>query len=326
MKKSIGLLIIITLVLLFPCEIKTEKLIINHSSDGDVIIMPVIQSFVESILECVKPLDKRTDIFKNAEVIQFIYKGKYIAFSRDDIVKMPAPPSPMEYTTASNETKIKVPDIKLPDPARPFDIAQLKGYADNNQGYQRILFGRYNQNCCDQPILWRILTVQGGQALLLSELILDVRPFDSRSNEWGSSDLKHWLNGEFKRTAFTERESRAVIGNGKIGDVFILGRSELSNPDYGFKSDKYSPDPKRSAAGTMTAYVNNLWRVEGSEHTNYYARTKANNKNLDLIAGNGKFVLAKIDRDNVGIRPALWVDISLLNLSMGNGSTAYPFQ
>ena len=276
----------------------SNNVLYNFIVDGSVSTVS-IQELVQSI----PPLNINTGTIINGDVLQVYYDGLYVPFDKDELA----------IVTPSGD-------------AVSFNNSQLNGYSAQDNSYQRVLFGRYHQDRRDQPILWRILTVQAGQALLLSETILDVRPFDKSTNVWEKSSLKKWLNSDFLNEAFTSQERQAILPDKKIGDVFILGRGELSNPSYGFNPDKYSPDSNRSAAGSMTAYNNNLWRVQGSEFTNYFARTKANDKNLDLVAGNGKFVLAKVDRDNVGIRPAVWVDIASLNLSLGDGSIGYPFQ
>ena len=210
-------------------------------------------------------------------------------------------------------------------PLNSFLPSMVRGW-NKDQGYQYILYGRYYQDHIDQPITWRVLGVKDGRALLVSEFILDTRPFDTSSNEWSSSDLHHWLNGAFFYDAFTEEERDAILQNNREGSVFLLSRTELANPSYGFNKDIYSTDRMRSASGTMYAYDNNLWNVKESDFTNYYARSKANSKNVDLVTSSGKIMLARIDRDNVGVRPAIWIELSECPLTNGEGTFSYPFQ
>jgi hypothetical protein len=238
----------------------------------------------------------------NSQLLQVFHDGYFISFSK-------------------NEAKEVIPDDFL----NSFQKSDLRGW-DANIGYQYVLFGRYYQDYNDQPILWRVLGVKNGRALLLSELILDTRPFDDSSNEWESSDLRSWLNKSFYKDTFSSDEQTAILSNGDIGKVFLLSRGELSTASYGFNTNIYQEDPNRSAAGSIFAYSNNLWKVQTSDYTNYYARSKANSKNVDLVASNGKFVLARIDRDNVGIRPAVWVDVAMLPFTNGAGTMEYPFQ
>lgn len=207
-----------------------------------------------------------------------------------------------------------------------FEPGQLRGW-QQEAGYQYARLGTYDQDYPGQPILWRVLGVVDGRALLLSEFILDVRPFDGDSNEWADSDLRSWLNGSFYRTAFSEGERAAILPGGRdLGAVFLLSRAELSDPAYGFSEDISGADPARSARGTAYAYDQNLWRVKDSEYTNYYARSRANNTNVHLITSSGEIRLGRIERDNVGIRPALWVDAARLPFTQGSGSYEDPFR
>lgn len=199
----------------------------------------------------------------------------------------------------------------------------LHGY---NGTYQYVLFGRYRQELTEEPILWRVLTVRKGVALLLSEYILDTRPFDMNSNEWVGSDIQMWLNSTFYDSAFSALEKAAIVEDPTLGKVLLPSRAELTNPDYGFNRDPHVADSMRSASGSMYAHENGLWVVKNSDYTNYYARTAPNKINVDLITGSGKFALAKITRDNVGIRPIITVRVSDLPFSNGEGTIEYPYQ
>ena len=203
---------------------------------------------------------------------------------------------------------------------------KISGYDAKANSYQYMLFGSYMQSRDDQPILWRVLTVDGNYALLLSEVILDTRPFDAVTNDWNKSSLKQWLNSSFMNEAFRESEQDVILSNGDVGKVFLLSSAELTEPSYGFSSDINSKDANRRAAGSMLAYNNNLWRVEDSSYTNYYARSKPNGKNVDLVTSKGEIKIARVERDNVGIRPAMWVDLSKLSLSGGDGTIECPYQ
>jgi len=192
-------------------------------------------------------------------------------------------------------------------------------------GYQYVLLGRYYQEYVDQPILWRVLGVSGGKAYLLSDVILETMPFDNKSNEWTSSRLYRWLNSDFLNKAFSPSELEAIM-NSDAGKVFIPSSAELSNPAFGFQKDINSTDPLRRAAGSLHAYNNNLWAVAESDYVNYFLRSKANKTNVHLVTSNGKVMLARIERDNVGVRPALWVDVAKLPCTNGAGTVTYPFQ
>jgi len=214
----------------------------------------------------------------------------------------------------------------------PFDSSALRGW-NEEEGYQYLQYGAYPQEYADQPILWRVLTVKDGRMLLLSELILDARPFDGReedegrTNEWAESELYAWLNNEFIKEAFTQMDRGLILDNGAAGKVFIPSDAEISTPAYGFGSVKYEPDPNRRATGTPYAFENGLWKSEGgSEYSTYYTRAKPNSKNVLHINTAGKAGLARVERTNVGVRPAMWLSVQFLPFTEGEGTLEDPFR
>jgi len=212
----------------------------------------------------------------------------------------------------------------------PFDYTLLRGWNEED-GYQYLQYGAYPQEYADQPILWRVLTVKDGRMLLLSELILDARPFDSRpedegrTNEWLESELYAWMNKEFIDEAFTRMDRGLILDNGKAGKVFVPSDAEMSTSGYGFDGNKYEPDPNRCATGTPHAYENGLWKTE-VEFSSYYTRSKPNDTNVFHINSAGKAGYARVERTNVGIRPALWLSVQFLPFTQGEGTLEDPFR
>lgn len=223
------------------------------------------------------------------------------------------------------------------------------------EGYQYVCFGRYEQRRSDdEPILWRVLTVEDGQALLLSEMILDVRPLGDETEAqrkarfaralengkmtqeeidawkgeapaWEDSGMRDWLNDDFAWTAFTKAERGALTAAGKLGNVFLLSRAELCDPAFGFTADQAEKDPARVAAGTRFAQDQGLY-VQNSQESSYYTRTKDGPTTYMQVRSTGALGSARYDRDNVGVRPAIWVDIEAAGLSAGAGTPDDPFR
>lgn len=92
----------------------------------------------------------------------------------------------------------------------------------------RVEFGIWH----DKPITWRVLAVEDDRALVITEDILAVRPYDDLgvsssgwiqwddiSTTWAESDIRAWLNDEFLNTVFTWEAQEAI------------NLSQLSNPD-----------------------------------------------------------------------------------------------
>lgn len=96
-----------------------------------------------------------------------------------------------------------------------------------------ILFGSYPQNSAPgtdtfdpEPVEWRVLDIQDGKALIISEYLLDaaVYYYDMADVTWETSSLRTWLNGTFYDTAFSAGE-KSLIQNVKINNP--------DNPLYG---------------------------------------------------------------------------------------------
>ena len=98
-------------------------------------------------------------------------------------------------------------------------------------------------------IRWRVMEQRGDSALLVSDRLLDLRPFyenadpDREKIDWRGSDIRRWLNGEFYDSAFSDSEKEQILptdpdsaireplsaGNetGDTDRVFLLGTEEL---------------------------------------------------------------------------------------------------
>ena len=52
---------------------------------------------------------------------------------------------------------------------------------------------------------------QDGKALLISNKVIDYRPFGRGTDVWENSGLRSWLNKTFLETAFTEEEQAVIV-------------------------------------------------------------------------------------------------------------------
>jgi hypothetical protein len=157
-----------------------------------------------------------------------------------------------------------------PQPVREPPV--IKGNdGHTNGGLNYYTFGSYPQGANGEvePILWRQLgnTAKDGTALLMSEYILDCKPYYNECEDitWKDCDLRKWLNGEFYNTAFNAAEKKQVIkkrneGNGanSANDracppthdrVFLLNTAEVAAYVAEFENSEYE-DSKRRAVIT----------------------------------------------------------------------------
>ncbi len=114
-----------------------------------------------------------------------------------------------------------------------------------------------------EPIRWRILQIQGNDALVFCDNILVSRAIDQKTNNYKKCELRAWLCGEFFTTAFS-KEERKIIPSTTVDNsqkstgypispsvpdtndtVFLLSYKEILNPDFGFHEDRKFNDTAR---------------------------------------------------------------------------------
>lgn len=179
-----------------------------------------------------------------------------------------------------------------------------------------ITFGSYPQNIAPgtgayepEPIEWRVLDIQDGKALMISEYLLDARKYDSQSNEWENSELRAWLNDEFLNKAFDPEERERL--NGIEGDkVSVLTLSE---------SRKYfSGNNDRMAVTTSYARKNGADHSEGDNSGWWWLRSPGfHGCNTSVVLASGRVY----DYGNVigyihgCVRPVVLVSLSDVDIS-----------
>jgi len=138
-----------------------------------------------------------------------------------------------------------------------------------------------------QPIKWRVLSVDGDDAFVVSDKCLDSVPFNTKykAASWEKSTIRSWLNGydstqnvmgldysgdneSFINEAFTDVEKSALIqaqvvndstqgglteGNNTTDNVFLLSYAEVINNEYGFDKDDATDSPTRFGKNTTFA-------------------------------------------------------------------------
>lgn len=135
-----------------------------------------------------------------------------------------------------------------------------------------IWFGNYEQSSDGpdgfkkEPIKWRALTIyknyiQGrDDVLLVSDQNLDVQPFHKDAANpvtWKDSDLRNWMNGDFKNDAFSREEQSAMVNvsnepNAARDKIFALSNSDVINggffPDTDTKKQQTRHTLRQAAA------------------------------------------------------------------------------
>ena len=153
---------------------------------------------------------------------------------------------------------------------------QLSGYDDKTKSYVYVSFGRFPTSAdgTEENVIWRVLSVSGQEAYLLSDLILEARRIDPQPYPycgWQKSEMFAYLNGDFMRTAFSTREISALVLNEDGGTVTLPTIDDLRNADYGLGTND-----SRQAQSTDYAKANGLFVYQGrKQYSPYWSRTQS---------------------------------------------------
>ncbi len=154
---------------------------------------------------------------------------------------------------------------------------------------QAIMFGRYPDG---SSIKWRVLSVDGSAAMLISAETVSQRPFayEASHSRWTESMLKKWLNGDFLEHSFTPTERSAILQckmptapYNNAERVFILSIDEAerlfkSNEDRIVYPSKYAVENEG-----LTATQQSWWlRDNGSFGDTFVAAVMSNGKILKI--------------------------------------------
>ena len=237
----------------------------------------------------------------------------------------------------------------------------LRGYdAAVRPHYQYVQLGNYPYEAdgTPAPVLWWVLGVENGQALLLSEQILDVqqvifcddqkaaqetRAF-RRITDYADSDLCQWMNSEMLDRLLGGDPMLGALAETRYGRLYPPTDEQLLNRAYGFSAARYGDEyygfPERRAVGTPYAKTVSLfpnWNT--SNHTLFvyadfgtspywsvgFQNVSESNLKFSLVGYNGHISYGVYTRINVGVRPALTLDLNLCRIAGGSGTAEEPF-
>jgi Periplasmic protein TonB, links inner and outer membranes len=118
------------------------------------------------------------------------------------------------------------------------DISDLSGLnAVYNGEYYTFTFGNYPQgeDGEEQPIEWRVLAVEDGKALVISEKLLDYVQYNETYTAvtWETCTLRKWMNNDFFSKAFSSTQQAKII---------TVTNQNPNNPEYGTKGGNATQD------------------------------------------------------------------------------------
>lgn len=242
------------------------------------------------------------------------------------------------------------------------DSCGLRGW-DLNAGYQYVIMGYYpyEKDGTKAPVLWQVLAVENGKALLFTTYVIDTHQpteisdkkiADSKKypaiSDYGETDLNRWLNETMIGDLLGDEPVLAAVTEEKYGRLYPLTDYELMNEEYGFTNQRFFEVRSRWAYATPYALDKKLHPGYGSKLQKdqvhgtvgyWVAALKRDNKTgeekpgryLQICAGIadphkpkdtniGHLSFGYLNRTTVGLRLAVRLDTSRIQVISGNGS------
>ena len=177
-----------------------------------------------------------------------------------------------------------------------------------------------------EEIKWIVLAKEDSKALLISEYALDCVQYNTTGENvtWDTCTLRKWLNQSFLNEAFASSEKALISTTTVTADnnprypksqgkdtedkIFLLSINE---------AEKYFTNETRQCSPTAYAEANGVYK--GDKYTNFSCdwllRTAgAYDGSVSDVNRSGRIHHAgfDVDDDDFGIRPAMWIDLSLI--------------
>ena len=196
---------------------------------------------------------------------------------------------------------------------------------NKDQGASYVAFGRYPHlaDGTEAPIVWRVLETVDGVVYLMSEYILDVSKLHhdaERYPGWDKADLNAWLQTDFVEKAFDEGEAAALSETAE-GIVSLPSSDDLKNKAFGLGTDL-----TRRTIGTPWADAQGLFFYRHKKHSPYWTRTPSDRPHAHrTIKLEGNLGYLGVTNSDMGIRPVIWLQADMVEVSGGSGTLADPY-
>lgn len=209
----------------------------------------------------------------------------------------------------------------------------LRSYT-KDEGYVYVDLGRYPQKADGTvlPLLWRVLTVEEDKAYLCSEYVLFAMPMHVNYTEYktigadfGNTDLCHYLNGEFTADAFTEEDLSFLMPYETYGKVFLLDSADLKSKEIGMGVGEGLKAWGTEYAIEVTGLY--VFRPKFGSHSAYWTRNQSttDTRHARCTKDGGQLGHIVSDRENEGVRPAVYLDLTQCEIVSGTGTMDDPF-
>ncbi|MBQ1397048.1 MAG: toll/interleukin-1 receptor domain-containing protein [Clostridia bacterium] len=195
----------------------------------------------------------------------------------------------------------------------------------------KIPFGRYPQGANGEiePLMWRVLAVEGGRTLLITDDLIDAVPYNEENKKvtWETCTLRKWMNNDFLRAAFSSEEQARIAtitnrnpnnpslfsangGNLTQDRVFALSIEEA---EKFFRSDNDRMAAPTAYAIKQGAYESSKLSLKHGRKTGYWwLRSPGSLSSSAASVGSDGYVYQdgiNVSRNFGAVRPAFWLNL-----------------
>ena len=180
---------------------------------------------------------KKADLPRALRRLQFFYsneKEQLVAVVCKNLGRPAPQPKPQPVSEPKPKPIEQKPIVKQQPVQKP--APQSAPYKNLHVG-DKIPFGKYPQGANGevQPLMWRVLAVESGRALLITDDLIDAVPYNEENKivTWETCTLRKWMNNDFLQTAFNSEEQARIA---------TVTNQNPNNPEYGTKGGNPTDD------------------------------------------------------------------------------------
>lgn len=247
---------------------------------------------------------------------------------RPIITEMPEGTSGSEATsrpTSSPIGNLTASELRNPqtsDGATTWDCIYFGNYWQNDTNGD----GLVDKNDAKQPIKWRILFIDGNDALLLADQSLDCQKYSETSTncQWETCSIRSWLNFNFIKSAFDSEEVSMIRNTNVINSVngyekhtsdkvYLLSAEEMTNPLYGFLLDSGKSAGRTVRSTEYAKAVGGNTDSSDKENDTWWLRSLYSDyaTNTVHVDRNGQIVReGAVGNVSKAVRPAMHIKLS----------------
>ena len=212
-------------------------------------------------------------------------------------------------------------DQKLQEKSRTIGVVVISSSFVVHLG--KVSFTDYWGGKFSDDIGWRVFFAEENRLVVISEDIIDVRRFNAENAEvtWATSDLRTWLNGEFRAGWSQTLKNRAMLQNvpapdssGGKGTTDMVYLMDVSVAEYYLPSDTdrqagINLTPEAIQGFNDAANTDIEANVETYGGTTWWLRSPGDAGNKEAFVSHSGTIKAEGDSVNLlsGIRPVVVV-------------------